>query len=328
MNLVKRIKKAGTDNLEGPVRSPLSRQDVHAGQRTAFTLIELLVVIAIIAILAAMLMPALASARRQARTAVGRSNQKQILTGTHMFANDFGHIPYPEGGTTEGLGGTYGGDPSRFWSLPGKRLWADELLDAEMLSPGIFSDAGITQVAGDWGTEELTLQDHQYALDYGYNFFFSCSSLSGHIEQTDLNPLWDPGDGSPGDGYNAMNLSQFAHPSKGAWIGDNAHAGYSYAGVHMWDGAAGFPFRRKPRTILGVHSPDQYGSKLFGFLDAHVELLSETEYVYEDINNGDWWASFEPGMVLRSEFRFKLWDVRHADPKGGDGGNDMDSYNF
>jgi len=253
--------------------------------KRSFTLIELLVVIAIIAILAAILLPALQQARERAKTSNCVSNQKGVLSAVQFYEGDYtGFYPCRTSVTYH---------PKFYGSKKGQRSVVGFLYSFDYIKDKksvVCPDGNSSDPCANWEKESYAKHE---------NFFSNCyASYDSTKNWGDIDKgFWTTGDMgncnatySPGIAF--LIGSMIPQFSNTAWLFDAANASLEYDQTYSVHSTAPIYARHVGRAVIGyldgsvsVMEPREFKPR---HLAAGGYATSQGYFVFDDLNAKTW----------------------------------------
>jgi prepilin-type N-terminal cleavage/methylation domain-containing protein/prepilin-type processing-associated H-X9-DG protein len=244
--------------------------------RKGFTLIELLVVIAIIAILAALLLPALAGAKRRAQQADCVNNLKQLALANIMYVGDNHVWVGPTNSNYSLSGGDWMGALLEYYAKATNVIICPAAPDKGINPPGTVNPAGTADSAWHWTLTPPWV----YGGSYAYNAWLESQPSTAMVNAQN----------NPGELFQSDSAIQYAAQtpmfSDGAWLNldplesdSPARNFYAPLSANPWP-------EGMPRICVARHggTPGSFqnvpigtkplpGKMDLGFVDGHVELV-------------------------------------------------------
>ncbi len=264
-----------------------------------FTLIELLVVIAIIAILAALLLPALRTAKGMAYQAACQSNIKQFMYSLTMYAmDDQDTVPISQDYNLVGDGK---GIMPNWCELKSYYNLSSEILVCPSITSNVYvygennpwsraknaSDGDRFSVL--WSGQHLPGQEHNQAM--GTFHYMGGPSNNGPVGGGGTYSIYGA---TP---FTCLKISGVRKPEK-------------YAPIFEWGyNRSNVPADWKSKN---PHATSGYGQTI-GFFDGHVEYLS-----FKQASNICNWNSFAKGVVHFTPINWR-WNYIYDTPTSGHG---------
>jgi prepilin-type N-terminal cleavage/methylation domain-containing protein/prepilin-type processing-associated H-X9-DG protein len=258
--------------LGGQADRPASRS-LRARQRVGFTLIELLVVIAIIAILAALLLPALARSKAKAKSINCTSNIRQLALAAQLYVDDDKQaLPWSE----------------RFWTAPSNQGFNFTDPPSPAFHPNFYAEVrayagtndGFWHCPSAQEDKSLTVPgDNSPLLGYMANMYAIGVTVAqwSEAQPKKASDLLVPG--------NAKLFTDNGVNWQGVWVGVTSQSAIStipvtpvglHAGgvnVALADGHARFVTRNEFREPGGPSQPIEIDPKQNWWRDGAVELV-------------------------------------------------------